>query len=398
MLLLNTIISVYILKKIGFWDYGQFRNTIWWFFGVGFINIFRAVESRDIDSFKKNIVKDNLKILLVVEFFINIYTLSFILELILFPILFLVILFASFTDVKAEYKEVNILFTTLQSIIGFILLIYSAGSLYNNLDVFHNFQLYQNFWNPIFLSLLSIPFLYIVFTYTSYEIAFSVMSIMIKDEKTLNYAKRTAVCKFKFNINRLNRFKKLLSTQSRQSIYDIDSLIKLIEEQSNKRKRLPHVDVSKGLSPFKCIEYLKEYSLNIQSYDPSYLDKWKASSNILKTGKNTINDYISYAFEGTENYVTLLSLSIRVYSDEYDAESLRLFYEIANTLLNKSTQSNLTNEMEECLSDLKSDVFELNQFFKIIVYCKQHSQGEGFKYTFEIMHNTHRTYTANDFN
>ena len=95
MLLLNTIISVYILKKIGFWDYGQFRNTIWWFFGVGFINIFRAVESRDIDSFKKNIVKDNLKILLVVEFFINIYTLSFILELILFPILFLVRTYAT---------------------------------------------------------------------------------------------------------------------------------------------------------------------------------------------------------------------------------------------------------------------------------------------------------------
>lgn len=398
MLLLNTIISVYILKKIGFWDYGQFRNTIWWFFGVGFINIFRAVESRDIKSFKKNIIKDNLKILLVIEFFINVYTLSFVLELILLPIILLVIIFASFTDEKSEYKEVNILFATLQSIIGFVLLIYSAWSLFNNLDVFHNFQLYQNFWNPVFLSLLSTPLLYIIFTYTSYEIVFLIMSIMIKDKETLSYAKRTAVCKFKFNINELNRFKKLLSTQPCKTNCDIDSLIKLIEEQSNKQKNPSYVDVRKGLSPFQCIRYLKEYGLNVSSYDPLYLNKWRASSNTLKTGNNANNDYISYAFEGTENYVTFLSLSIRVNSDEYDIESLSLFYEIANNLLNKSTQTNLTNEMGESIKALRSNVFELNQFFRVVLNYKHHIQGEGFKFTFDILHNTHRIYTAIDFN
>lgn len=397
MLLLNTIISVYILKESGFWNYEQFRNTIWWFFGVGFVNIFRAVESRDIESFKEDIIKDNFKILLVVEFFINVYTLSFILELILLPILFLVILFASFTDGKEEYKEVNILFTKLQSIIGFILLIYSIWSLFNNLDLFHNFQLYQNFWNPIFLSLLSIPFLYIIFTYTSYEITFLIMSIMIKNEKTLSYAKRASAYKFKFNINKLNRFKKLLSTQPCKTKHDVDSLIKLIKEQSNKQKNPPNIDTSKGLSPFQCIKYLKEYGLNLPSYDPLYLEKWRASSNILKTGKNAIHDYISYAFEGSENYITFLSLSIRVNSDEYDIGSLKLFKEIAGTLLNKSTQTDLNNEMEDCIINLNSDVFEVNQLFSVIANYKKHNQGEGFRYTFDIVHKTHRTYTANDF-
>ncbi|MGE6245335.1 hypothetical protein ACQKCF_04960 [Psychrobacter proteolyticus] len=397
MLLLNTIISVYILKKSGFWDYGQFRNTIWWFFGVGFINIFRAVESRDVESFKKKIIKDNLKMLLVLEFFINVYPLSFILELILLPVLFLVILFASFTDGKVEYKEVNTLFTTLQSIIGFILLTYSAWSLFNNLDFLHNFQLYQNFWNPIFLSLLSIPFLYTVFTYASYEITFSMMSIMIKDEEILSYAKRTSACKFNFNINKLNRFKKLLSTQPCKTKHDVDRLIKIIKEQSNKQKNPPNIDISKGLSPFQCIDYLKEYGLSLPSYDPLYLEKWRASSNILKTGKNAIHDYISYAFEGSENYVTFLSLSIRVNSDEHDIGSLKLFKEIAGTLLNKSTQTDLNNEMKDCIINLNSDVFEVNQLFSIIVNYKKHTQGEGFKYTFDIVHKTHRTYTANDF-
>ena len=137
--------------------------------------------------------------------------------------------------------------------------------------------------------------------------------------------------------------------------------------------------------------------MNLPSYDPLYLEKWRASSNIIKTGKNAIHGYISYAFEGNENYVTFLSLSIRVNSDEYDIRNIKLFKEIAETLLNKSTQTDLNNEIEYCIINLNSDVFEVNKLFSIIVNYKKHTQSEGFKYTFDIVHKNHRTYTANNF-
>jgi len=70
--------------RIGFWQDALLGETIIWIFGVGFALLINAGRTNEKDFFKKAIL-DNIKIVVIIEFLVNIYVFDLWAELILVP-------------------------------------------------------------------------------------------------------------------------------------------------------------------------------------------------------------------------------------------------------------------------------------------------------------------------
>ena len=68
LLIINTLASIWVLNQIGLWDSTQTKNSFLWFVGVAVVTFFRINKIADDRHYFKNAIKDNLKIIVFIEF------------------------------------------------------------------------------------------------------------------------------------------------------------------------------------------------------------------------------------------------------------------------------------------------------------------------------------------
>ena len=78
-------IAVYGLLKIGFWESTLLKGTILWAILSGSVLIFRSLGSSGAEFTFRSLLRDNLKVIVIIEFLVNSYTFSLIAELLLWP-------------------------------------------------------------------------------------------------------------------------------------------------------------------------------------------------------------------------------------------------------------------------------------------------------------------------
>ena len=86
-LLMFTYIAclIWILKAMAIWKIDHIPMTVSWTLCVAFVMLFNFQKANE-QNFFKNSVKDNIKGLVFVEFFVNLYVFNFWLEFILVPV------------------------------------------------------------------------------------------------------------------------------------------------------------------------------------------------------------------------------------------------------------------------------------------------------------------------
>ena len=90
-LLLYGYIPIFLVKQLKFWKWIYLKDVCFWviFVGIPFcLNVSAAKEK----SYFKNIILNNLKLVVVVEFIISSFTFNILIEFILQPILIFLIL------------------------------------------------------------------------------------------------------------------------------------------------------------------------------------------------------------------------------------------------------------------------------------------------------------------
>jgi hypothetical protein len=181
--------AVTLLAWIGFWDKSFLKDTVFWYAGVGLPLAYRAskVKSR---SFMKRELLDALKLTVLVEYLINLYTFSLPVELILLPFLVLIYGMQAFSERKQEYAAVHKLMTRTIALVGFGLF---------GFVVFKTVQSYQQVFVarmalelvlPVLLLLLFLPFNYFSALYIAYETLFTRIRFLFHDEQRRNDLKK----------------------------------------------------------------------------------------------------------------------------------------------------------------------------------------------------------------
>lgn len=200
-----------LLFYINFWRLSQLKDTIYWIFGVALILFFNLNEIEKKENYFKGIIKDNLKVLVLVEFISNFKSFNLVIEIISVIIIFFFSIVSAFTENDSKKTRENILSQTVLTIYGLAALAFSIIEIIQNFDEFATIDnLKSLLLSPIF-TILFIPFMYFLGLYMVYEIFFIRIEHIHQDQKKLSqFVIRQILWKCNFSLKRVKIMSKEL--------------------------------------------------------------------------------------------------------------------------------------------------------------------------------------------
>ncbi len=206
-MILYISLIIFIFFSLQFWDVSLLKDTIFWAFGVAFVLFFNTTKAIKEDDFFKKTILDNLKLILILEFILNLYSFNIYIELIIVPFLIFIVLLSAFSNGKEEYKLTKRFFDYLIAIIGIGYLIYA---IFNIIIDFNNFATLTNlksFLLPPILTIIFLPFIYFIALYSLYQTFFIRIKFGTYNNKKIEKYTRKKV--FKMCLLNFNKLKKI---------------------------------------------------------------------------------------------------------------------------------------------------------------------------------------------
>ncbi|MFA5933423.1 MAG: hypothetical protein WC826_05150 [Microgenomates group bacterium] len=205
-MLLYTSLIVFSLYKLRLWNAFLLKDTIFWVIGTALVLLFNTNKAMQNASFFKDTVLNAFKLVVILEFVINFYTLNFWLEMVLIPTLVIIGGMSALTEIQAEYKTVKRFINSLLAIIGFLMVIYATGNVVANYQTFVTLKNLNTLVLPPLLTLFYIPYLYFFALIMAYETLFVRLGIFVKDKHLLDFTKQRVFLLCNLNLGKLNLF------------------------------------------------------------------------------------------------------------------------------------------------------------------------------------------------
>lgn len=202
--------TLFLLHKIGTWDFTLLKDTIFWFVSVALVLFFSINKAKDTHFFK-DIVKESFKWTIALEFFVNFYTFSLLTELILMPTTLFLAMTLAYSQTDKKYEQVSKLLTNIFAIIGLTFFAYVTYKTFYNYQDFFTLHTLFSFLLPPILTVLLIPFLYLLALYMNYEVLFIRVDFMTNDSDKKQSLKREILLLANLNLNRLTSISKKLN-------------------------------------------------------------------------------------------------------------------------------------------------------------------------------------------
>lgn len=222
--------QIYFLQRLGFWNNLLIKDLIIWVFTFGLVSIVNINSLSKELHFVKSIMRDTLKLIVVVEFIVNFYTFPIYIELFFVPLTIIIYGMLAYSEVDNKYKPVQNFLNAILTVIGFGLIVYLIRTLildYESLLSQSNLAL---FLLPIYLSITFIPFLYIFALYIVYEELIVVMRHVLKDKELGDYFTKKLIRECRLSLKKLTTFNK----NKRVKIIGCKSIVDLNEVFSSK--------------------------------------------------------------------------------------------------------------------------------------------------------------------
>ena len=192
---------VYLLYLSQIWEIGNLKDTVYWLFGSGFVFYLNINQIRREGYIRKAVV-DSLKVLVLIEFIVNLYVFNIWVELILLvPILLLLGGLLGCASVYEKYKQVEGFLTTLLAIVGFGILVFVAVSIVYDIQGFFSLDNLRDFLIPILLTIGFVPFLYVCGLYSLYDSIFRRIGVFAENKRIALYAKLRTFLAFGLNLS-----------------------------------------------------------------------------------------------------------------------------------------------------------------------------------------------------
>lgn len=197
---------VFVAYRLGLWDFGMTKDTLVWLLGPALVMVFNSAEAnRDARYFSKTLLT-NLRVILVLQFLLNLYVFPIYVELALVPTLFLTAAMLAYSERKTEYAPVKRLMQYIMGAIGLSLISYFATRVVGDVHSFASADTLRLFLVPITLTALFLPFLYGLAIYSGYESIFLRMKIWITDSELARYTRLQIFAACLFRLSRVNAF------------------------------------------------------------------------------------------------------------------------------------------------------------------------------------------------
>ena len=177
-----------------------------------------AVSSEADETYIKKILKDNLKITMILEFFMSTFTFNIWIELAIIPVITIITVMNVIAERKEEYKSVHKLLDSVLAIAGFWIFyetIKIGVKEYKQLNIINTLV---SFMIPIVYLILIIPLEYILELYSKYEVLFLRMTFKEEKDKRIRLHHRIAILReCNFSVRKILLFQREYMIQ----MYDV---------------------------------------------------------------------------------------------------------------------------------------------------------------------------------
>lgn len=207
-MLLYIVFMVVAFEKIGFWDKSATKNTILWVLGSAFATYFSLNKVAQDSKYFKNVIFDNIKFILILEFVVTLYSFSLPVELIVIPIATLIVMLNTFAESKPEYKQVSQLLNFLMGAFGLYLLAFTFREIVIDFQNFATLENLRDFFLPPLFSVVLLPFIYVMALFIQYEMLFIRIDFANKNPDVAKYVKRKVMATCHINLSKLNKVSK----------------------------------------------------------------------------------------------------------------------------------------------------------------------------------------------
>ncbi|NMM87010.1 hypothetical protein B2J88_22015 [Rhodococcus sp. SRB_17] len=331
------VLCVQSLRLLGFWDFSNLKTTLLWGVSYAFLALMGASKIADERSYLKKSIREIFTMAVLVIFVVDAYNFSIVAELILVPFFVLVSMIHVYSAKKTEQAQVHKLTSFILVVGG---LVYLGNGLHQAALDFPGFATAHNLRElsvPLFLSVLFLPYLYVVSIIMTYETVGSATRILIGDDSLHKYAMRQALLHFRLDLNGLQRWRRsvgLFRPKNKEQVQEIISEIKY----SKRRERQPEYIASElGWSPSDATRFLANKGLETDDYHRTYEDQWWASSRVLQVENESIfHGDVVYYVSGDKKAVKRLKLTLNVTDGSGGVDSDAQFGVICEALLKRA--------------------------------------------------------------
>ena len=227
-MLMYFAVMVFLLCEVGFWDISLLKDTVVWMCSVGILAFFTSTKSLKQARPVWGFIRDNIKMIIFLEFFLNAFVFSLGVELVLLPVISLLMIMQFFAKDVVKNERVYKSTSTIISIFGFTALFYCSYQLFSNWQTFFSIGNLRTFLYPVILSVLFLPFLYFLVLFVHYEDVLVRIKVVFYDEPE-NYKsfKSVVVKNVKFSIKRLKKLRPFIRVNKSMALDDFEKLVGL---------------------------------------------------------------------------------------------------------------------------------------------------------------------------
>lgn len=355
LLILYVLLLIFVLIKAEFWEVCLLKDTLFWFGSTAFITFFNIQKSEKAGFFK-NIIKDNLKFVIILEFLLNFHTFSFLLEFILVPCLFVLSLSVGILEYQAQ-KDKS--FTKITELLKNILVIYVLVAL--GFVIYKSVIGYRELFSisnlralllPAILTVLSLPFFYLLAIFMQYDVLFPVLSRLFSNNGKVLTLNTKVYILYSANFS-LKRWKKIRKNSARIA-FSNEKPEKVISDilRIPLHKRSPIGNNSK-LHIFNDIEKVRSLLSKIgigelSEWDYDSIEEYHCMTDYFSFGSFTagIQNNIAFYLVGGELFIRKLELVLNINNKVENEAALEKFKDITEATFKCLSLPNSSNLMK----------------------------------------------------
>jgi hypothetical protein len=342
---------VALLQTFHLWEWANLKTTMVWAASFAFLSMFDLNRIDEDHTYFRKTLRDTLSVTAALLFIAQFYAFRLAIELLLLPAITFIALLHAIPEAKPEHAAVNSLLGNLLATTGLTFFAYSAYQTVRHWSEFATVHTAREFGVPILLSILFLPFLYVMSVYSVYERVFIGLTWAIENDRLRRYAKRKALLNFRLDLDLLKRWRRMMLHGRPEECEAIRQSFRKVRILRERERNPPPVPPEEGWSPYLAKEFLAEDGVVSEDYHLLYEDEWMASSKAFKFGKRGFGNSITYYVEGNEHAARKLTLEVTVTHIEKAGEADERFVSMCRTLLRKA----LGNEVAELLPPTLAD-------------------------------------------
>lgn len=326
--------SVYLLARLNAWEWSNLKTTLLWWGTVGFTATFEANRIKDQSDAFSILMKEAISITAVIVFVAELVTFPLPVELTMLPVLTVVGLIAAYAEMKPEHAVIVKPLKTILSVAGLTVLAFSVAEVLRDPTEFMTWDTVREFADPIFLSLLFVPFLFLLAAFMAYETTFTSLGIWWKRPDLVRFARWRSLLAFGIDIDATRRVARDLRGNDVRDRDGVLSTIRAIKILKRRERNPPATDPSLGWSPYEARLFLQEHGIVTDDYHRSQ-DEWWAHAPSVKLSDRALPDRVSFYITGNDQAVTRMRLALDASYQNEPEEADAAFYARSLTLLEK---------------------------------------------------------------